>query len=202
VRNNVVLVDYENVQPKDLALLRDGPFRVKVFLGPNQTKIPLSLAAAMQSLGSNGEYVVAETVGKNALDFHIAYYIGLLSTEDPTAFFHIISKDTGFDSLVRHLKKSKILAHRSTCIADIPYFKPALPAAPEAQIDAAVADLVRRKAAKPRTQKTLLSTLHALFRKELTEEQVSGLFAALCSRGIVTVDGTKVSYHLPVAPQA
>jgi hypothetical protein len=114
VRNNVVLVDYENVQPKDLALLRDGPFRVKVFLGPNQTKIPLSLAAAMQSLGSNGEYVVAETVGKNALDFHIAYYIGLLSTEDPTAFFHIISKDTGFDSLVRHLKKSKILAHRST----------------------------------------------------------------------------------------
>jgi hypothetical protein len=202
LRNNVVLVDYENVQPKDLALLKDGPFRVKVFLGPNQTKIPVSLAAAMQSLGGNGEYVMVETAGNNALDLHIAYYIGLLSTEDPTTFFHIVSKDTGFDSLVRHLKKNKILAHRSTCIADIPYFKPVLPAAPEAQIEAAVADLVRRKAAKPRTQKTLLSTLHALFRKELTEEQLSGLFSALCSRGIVTVDGTKVSYHLPMAPPA
>lgn len=101
---------------------------------------------------------------------------------------------------MRHLKKNKILAHRSTCIANIPYFKPALPAAPEAQIEVAVADLVRRKAAKPRTQQTLLNTLHASFRKELTEEQPSGPFSALCNRGIVTVDSTKVSYHLPVTP--
>jgi len=198
MRTNFVLVDFENVQPKDLGLLKDGPFKVKVFLGPNQSKIPVTLAAALQSLGDNAEYVVLETAGSNALDFHIAYYIGVLSSEDPAAFFHIISKDSGFDPLMKHLKGKKIFAQRSTCIAEIPYFKPALPVTPEAQIEVVVADLIRRKASKPRTQKTLLSTLHALFKKELSEQQLSQLFASLCSRGVVKVEGTKVSYELPV----
>ena len=197
MRTNFVLVDFENVQPKDLGLLKDGPFRVKIFLGPNQSKVPVALASALQFLGNNAEYVVLETAGTNALDFHIAYYIGVLSCEDPTAFFHIISKDSGFDALIKHLKGKKVLAQRSTRIADIPYFKPSLLAAPDAQIEVVVADFIRRNAAKPRTQKTLLSTLHALFKKELSEEQLTQLFASLCSRGIVKVEGTKVSYELP-----
>ena len=199
-RTNFVLVDFENVQPKDIGLLKDGPFKVKVFLGPNQSKIPVSLAAALQSLGESAEYIVLETAGNNALDFHIAYYIGALSAAEPNAFFHVISKDTGFDSLLKYLKGKKIFAQRSACIADIPYFKPALPAAPEAQVEAVIADLTRRKASKPRTQKTLLSTLHALFKKELSEQQLAGLFAALCKRCIVKVEGTRVSYALPAEP--
>ncbi|CBL43790.1 conserved hypothetical protein [gamma proteobacterium HdN1] len=199
-RTNFVLVDFENVQPKDIGLLKDGSFKVKVFLGPNQSKIPIALAAALQSLGECAEYIILETAGKNALDFHIAYYLGALSTVEPTAFFHIISKDSGFDPLLKYLKGKKIFAQRSTCIADIPYFKPSLPVAPEAQVEAAIADLVRRKASKPRTQKTLLSTLHALFKKELSEQQLATLFAALCKRGIVKIEGAKVSYVLPSEP--
>ena len=133
-RTNFVLVDFENVQPKDIGLLKDGPFKVKVFFGPNQSKIPISLAAAFQSLGDNAEYIILETAGNNALDFHIAYYIGVLSSVEPTAFFHIISKDKGFDSLLKYLKGKRILAQRSICVSDIPYFKPVLPAAPEAQV--------------------------------------------------------------------
>lgn len=199
-RTNFVLVDFENVQPTDICLLKDGPFKVKVFLGPNQLKIPISLAAALQSLGDNAEYIVLETAGNNALDFHIAYYIGALSATEPTAFFHVISKDTGFDSLLKYLKGKKIFAQRSVCIADIPYFKPMLPVAPEAQIEAVITDLIRRKAAKPRTQKTLLSTLHALFKKELSEQQLAALFAGLCKRGVVKVEGSKVSYALTTEP--
>ena len=197
-RTNYVLVDFENVQPKDIGLLKDGPFKVKVFLGPNQPKIPVSLVVALQSLGESAEYIILETAGNNALDFHIAYYIGALSAAEPTAFFHVISKDAGFDPLLKYLKGKKIFALRSTCIADIPYFKPSFSATPEAQVEAVIADLVRRKASKPRTQKTLLSTLHALFKKELSEQQLAGLFAELCKRGIVKVEGTKVSYALPI----
>jgi hypothetical protein len=123
-----------------------------------------------------------------------------LPAAQPNAFFHVISKDTGFDSLLKYLKGKNIFAQRSACIADIPYFKPALPAAPEAQVEAVITDLTRRKASKPRTQKTLLSTLHALFKKELSEQQLAGLFAALCKRGIVKVEGTRVSYALPAEP--
>jgi hypothetical protein len=200
MRTNYVLVDYENVQPKDIGLLKGGPFKVKVFLGPNQSKVPVTLAAALQPLGDNAEYVLLETAGNNAVDFHIAYYVGVLSSGDPEAYFHIISKDSGFDPLIKHLKGRKIFAQRSTSIADMPYFKPVLPAAPEAQVEVIVANLIRRKAAKPRTKKSLISTLHAIFKKELSEQQISQLFAALCARGVVKVEGTKVSYDLPAAP--
>lgn len=56
MRTNFVLVDFENVQPKDLGLLKDGPFKVKVFLGPNQSKVPVALATMLQPLGCNAEY--------------------------------------------------------------------------------------------------------------------------------------------------
>ena len=134
-----------------------------------------------------------------ALDFHIAYYVGALSREAPSAFLHIISKDAGFDPLIKHLRARKLLVQRSTRIAEIPCLKPPLPTAMDAQIDAVVTDLVRRKAAKPRTQKTLLSTLNALFKKELSEGQLTQLFAALREPGIVQVEGTKVAYPLPAA---
>jgi hypothetical protein len=200
MRTNFILVDFENVQPKDISLLKGGPFKVKVFLGPNQSKVPVTLAAALQTLGDNAEYVCLETAGNNAVDFHIAYYIGVLSSEEPTAYFHIISKDSGFDPLIKHLRGRKIFVQRSICIADIPYFKPVLPARTEAQVEVVVADLIRRKASKPRTKKSLISTLDALFKKELSEQQISQLFAALCTRGVVKVDGAKVSYDLPAAP--
>lgn len=197
VTTNYVLVDYENVQPKDLALLKDGPFRVKIFLGPNQSKIPVSLAAALQVLGRNAEYVPLETIGTNALDFHIAYYIGTLSSHDPSAFFHIISKDMGFDPLIKHLKGKGVFVHRSVCIAEMPIFKSVSPADHDAQVAAVIDDLSKRKAAKPRTQKSLLATINARFNKELNEQQLSALFASLCKRGFVQVDGTKIIYTLP-----
>ena len=57
--------------------------------------------------------------------------------------------------------------------------------------------LCKRKAAKPRTQKSLLATINARYNKELTEQQLLALLAALCARGLVQVDGAKVSYSLP-----
>lgn len=200
MKTNYVPIDYENVQPTDMGLLRDGSFKVRLFLGPNQSRIPVSLATALQALGRDAEYVVLEAAGSNALDFHIAYYVGVLSAHEPSAFFHIISKDTGFDPLIQHLKGKGVLAQRSTRIADIPPLKPDLFSTSDEQTEAAIAYLVRLKAAKQRTQKTLLGTLHVLFKKELSEGQLSALFASLRKRGVVTIEGTKLSYNLPTVP--
>lgn len=198
MKTNYVLIDYENVQPSDLGLLRDSLSKVKVFLGANQSKISVALATAIQSLGANAEYVRLESSGSNALDFHIAYYIGVLSSQEPSASFHIISKDTGFDPLVKHLNAKGVFARRSVTIAGIPFLKPVIPSIGDAQVQVVVAHLLKLKAAKPRARKTLLSTLHALFKKELSEHQLSSLFGLLCSRGIVILDGTKVTYDLSV----
>jgi hypothetical protein len=75
---NYILIDLENVQPKNLNILLDLPFRIYVFVGENQTKIPFDLAATMQSFGENAKYIKISGNGKNALDFHLAYYLGIL----------------------------------------------------------------------------------------------------------------------------
>ena len=151
-------------------------------------------------MGTNAEYVLLESGGSNALDFHIAYYIGVLSVQDPAARFHIISKDAGFDPLIRHLKLRGVIAQRLPSITGIVSAEPVLPTTSDERLELAVAHLSKLKTAKPRTQKTLCSTLQALFRKELSEEQLSGLFVALCERGIVKVDGTKLTYDIPAGP--
>lgn len=195
-----VLIDFENVQPDDLGLLREGPFQVRLFLGPHQVRIPIAIASELQSLGDRAEYVAMESAGNNALDFHIAYYLGILSSEHPSATFHIISRDAGFDPLIAHLHRRKISVQRSTCIADLPCFKAALAPALESRLNAVVADLRRRKGSVPRTQKTLLGTMRALFGNALPEEDMAELFSLLRSRGLVKVEGTRISYDLPDAP--
>jgi hypothetical protein len=59
-----------------------------------------------------------------------------------------------------------------------------------------IADLEKRGAAKPRTLKTLSSTISALFQKTLSVEEISSLIERLRTDGLVEVSGTKVSYEL------
>ncbi len=123
MRINFVLVDFENIQPKNMSLLQGGPFKIKVFLGASQAKIPLEMARALQVFGADAEYIQIEGNGSNTLDFHIAYYIGRLAAEFPGSHFHIISKDAGFDPLIKHLKSLKISCQRSTSVEDIPLIR-------------------------------------------------------------------------------
>ena len=221
MKTNYVLIDYENVQVKSLALLKGEHFRVKIFLGPTNVRLPIDLVLAMHDLGGNAEYIVLENPGNNALDFHIAYTLGVLSTTDSQAFFHVISRDTGFDPLLRYLKSHQIFAMRSASIeempcfgspatrdqvsrakADVPVESPAAKPATMSDEDLlriAVVDLIKRKASKPRTPKTLKSTLQAKLGKDVLVERVDAVFAGMVKRGYVKIDGTKVSYALPAA---
>lgn len=112
-----VLIDFENVQPKALDLLQPGSVRIKVFLGQQQTRLMLELVQALQRFGSDAQYVPIQGSGPDAVDFHIAFYIGRLSVDDPGAQFTIISKDKGFDPLVRHLTGLGIICQR---LPDLP----------------------------------------------------------------------------------
>lgn len=120
---NYVLIDLENVQPNNLDILIDYPFRVFVFVGANQTKINYDMAVALQKFGNNAQYIKISAIGPNALDFHIAFYIGQLSIQDPRAYFHIISKDKGYDPLIKHLRERKVRIQREKELANIPILK-------------------------------------------------------------------------------
>jgi hypothetical protein len=169
---------------------------LKIFVGANQTKISVDIAASIQQLGSHAEYIKISGNGPNALDFHIAYYIGMLVTAEPTAFFHIISKDTGFDPLIKHLKSKGISADRVKSIADISLIKASAAKTPEERIDVVLAWL--SKTTKPRTVKTLSSSIASLFQKQLSEKEIGVIVQALAVQGRVTIDGTKVVYTEPL----
>ncbi|MFT4190590.1 MAG: PIN domain-containing protein [Comamonas sp.] len=197
MRTNYVLIDYESVQPSALSVLEREHFKVIVFVGANQAKITFDVAAQLQRLGPSASYVKISGNGPNALDFHITYYIGHLAATEPDAYFHIISKDTGFDPLIAHLKAKNIFACRSKDIGDIPIIKAANSKAQPEKIAIIVANLKQRGVSKPRTVKTLSSTISALFQKALTEDELAAILKNMEQQGLVAVTGAKVAYSLP-----
>jgi septum formation topological specificity factor MinE len=197
LRTNYVLIDFENVRPESLEQLAHDHFKLLVFVGASQTKLPFEIAASLQQLGPKAEYVKISGNGSNALDFHIAYYIGQLAAADPSAYFHIISKDTGFDPLIQHLKSKKVFADRVKAIADIPLVKASNTKSPIERLEIILAKLRQLKASKPRTVATLSSTIASLFQKQLSEAEISILVQELVGKQYLSVTGTKVSYALP-----
>ena len=153
--SNYVLIDFENVQPKNLELLAEHPLKVYVFVGETQAKIPFDLADSMQLLGNNARYVKITGTGQNALDFHIAYYVGLLAAKEPDASFSIISKDKGFDPLVRHLTGKKVHIRRHKDLGEIPFLQLSGTTSIDEQIAAIVKNLGGRGQSRPRKVKTL-----------------------------------------------
>jgi hypothetical protein len=195
--NNYVLIDYENVQPKNLELLASDEFKVLVFVGQNQAKIPFDLADSMQLLGKNARYVQITGNGQNALDFHIAYYIGELAAGEPDAFFHIISKDKGFDPLINHLKERKIHVHREKDIGEIPLLQLADTSSIDEKISAVVKNLGGRGQSRPRKVTTLSNTINSLFNPKLSAKELSALVKEMEKRKLIVINKNNVSYKLP-----
>lgn len=260
MKTSYVLIDFENVHVKSLALLKGDHFRVKVFLGPKNAKLPVELVLAMHELGKSADYIQLGVSGANALDFHITYYLGKLTAQDPEADFHIISKDTGFDSLIKHLLNKGIHCKRAPSIEQMLGAAPAarsvnepttavpkttepksvqprslqpknvqpksvqpkraepgkgqprkgeqpkaahltavatsetaMPIPPTVQT--VIENLQSRGAARPRTIKTLCSSIKTL-RLNLSDEQITDMVAELQILGKITINGSQVTYTL------
>ena len=214
---NYVLVDFENVQPDSLAALAGGAFRIKVFVGASQARgrISFELSHSMQMLGANAEYVKIARSGPNAVDMHIAYFIGRLIEKEPNAFIYIVSRDTDFDPLVEYLQASGVACKRAKTIAEIARSipKPKAPAqAPKstrstvppprrAHSDklAPIIKQLHSLSGKPGTRKKLSQTIANYFRQHggpLADSAVEQLIEDLIRMKYVTQSGTKVSYNL------
>ena len=197
---NYIFIDFENIQPKNLDILADHSFKVFVFVGANQAKVPFDLAAAMQNLGDKAKYIKISGNGQNALDFHIAFYVGELSMQDPEAYFHIISKDTGFDPLIRHLKARKIKIQREKDLAEIPVLRMSNATSNDEKITAIIKNLAGRGQSRPRKVATLANTINTLFTRKLVENELTSLVEELQKRKYIVVNQGNVTYKLPQAP--
>jgi len=213
---NYVLVDFENVQP-DLSMLANTTFRVKVFFGAKQQegRVPFKLLDAMLGLGGNVEPIKVMRSGSNAVDMHIAYYVGRLVEKEPAAEIHIISGDTDFDPLVEYLKAKGVKCKRAKSITEIAKQAQIKPAAPTPSRHTRSVTSPARKphndklapiikqlhslSGKPATRKKLAQTIANYFRHHggaLAEGAVEMIIDDLIRMKYVSQVGTKVSYHL------
>jgi hypothetical protein len=97
-----LLVDFENVPKVDLAALPDD-VTVPFFFGASQKSVSKDFLKTALKLGPRFVPVDIEGQGKNALDFHIAFYLGEYLAKFTDADCVILSRDKGFDPLVKHL---------------------------------------------------------------------------------------------------
>lgn len=139
---------------------------------------------AMQARAMNGQYVQINANGRNALDLHIAFYLGELAAKEPSASFHVVSKDGDYDPLLRHLQSRGVDVSRSATIASL------VPATGDS-VEVAITYL---RTNRPRRTTTLANALKTHLGGKIESSQLGSLIAELERRGVIGVTDGKVTY--------
>jgi hypothetical protein len=194
--DRLLLVDLENIQTMDLSRVA-GDVRVMVFYGITQKKLPEELVVQAQPFGTRLQWIKIAGQGPNALDFHIAYYLGQELTRDPGTECVILSRDTGFDPLVRHLQTLERNCRRVAVAKDaFPAAQPAAaPAAHTADHYVRLLSLLKKEKALPARRKGLAGKIRSWFGK-LGEAERDELLQRLFRESKVRDAGSSVVYHL------
>lgn len=98
-----VLLDYENVQPTDeqVRALVPQASKLWVFHGPHQRQV----AERFASFGHDLAIVPISKAGKNALDFHLSFYMGYIAARHPQARFVVLANDKGYEPMLEHARQ-------------------------------------------------------------------------------------------------
>ncbi|EIJ33191.1 PIN domain-containing protein [Thiothrix nivea] len=196
-RTNYILVDFENTQAIDLALIKNKPVVVILLIGEKQKHLPVTLVRQLLEFPDKVRLIESAGSGKNALDFILACQVGQLSQQDPAGFYHIVSKDKGFDPLVAHLKQQKIFAARHDAFAQIPLFVDQRTVSSNDKIQLLTEYFTKHAKNRPAKRTSLIAYINAVFAKQLPESEVLGLVQVLEQRKLITFNNhDKVSYCL------
>ena len=205
-----LLVDYENLQP----VFRPGSLsdaRVVVFHGAQQQGAPAKLKSQLVSIGS--EFVRCTKTGKNALDFHLTYYLGRLAAQHPKDDFYVLSKDKGYDPLIQHLKSAgasvRRVEHAPRFTAKAPPSPPRKPSTPngaamKSQAEgqpppvATVRKALQAVPNRPRNTARLRNWVNSRFNKDLSDAAFAALLNNLTCRNVIILQGDSVLYEAPV----
>lgn len=194
---NHVFVDFENVHQVDLSVIGKKAVSFTLLLGAKQTKLDAALVEKLMEHAASVQLIRLTTSGKNALDFAVAYYLGRAVLADPTAYFHIVSRDTDYDSLIEHLRSRHIQVRRHKDYTTLTFSAPprATPSLPEDPL-ARVLDRLRTSN-QPKKQTPLLNHLKSILGKEATKEDAAKLLEQLRDAGYLSLgDKDAVTYHL------
>ncbi len=193
--NKVLLVDYENVLQVDISAIDKESYSVKIFVGASQNKIPFDLVTATQAFVSSIEWVKIDASGKNALDFHIAYFLGKYSQTHPNQKFIVLSKDAGFDPLIRFLNKNGVSCSRINSLLELDK-NTRKGKTDDSEIERVIKNLKKIDSNKrPRTRMSLTKHVKTVLNTDIDSE-VQNAIDSLFMLGIVYEEGTRVKYKV------
>lgn len=197
---NHVFVDFENVHEIDSALIGSKAVSLTLLLGARQTKLDAALVERMMENAASVELIRLKSSGKNALDFALSYYLGRKVLADPTAYFHVVAKDKGYDPLIEHLRSRHIHARRHDDFSTLTFshkakVEPAV--ADDAQLGRVLEHLKKNATNRPKKKTTLLRHVKSLLGKEATEATADQVFEKLRKAGHLSIEGKDaVTYHV------
>jgi hypothetical protein len=188
--NRVVFIDFENVQGIDLS---EVPLDVGilVFYGMMQKKLPEALVVQAQPLGPRLKWHKTAGQGPNALDFHIAFYLGQELAQRPDSECVVISRDTGFDPLILHLRTA---GHHCRRAESLPEAFPADADSEAAHFPRLIA-LLKKEKTRPARRSGLAGKLKSWF-PQLSDEDRLALLRRLFDESHVREAESKLTYDL------
>lgn len=191
-RNQYIFIDYENVSESDLTRVRNKPVQVFMILGIRHKKLPTSLFLFAQDHPEQLRIIQTLVDGRNALDFVLTLELGRMIAAHPDGYFHIVSKDTDFDSVVRHLKREKILIARHSSLVDIPALR-----TPDERLALIQAELEDASKPRPATRKKLENKIKSVFENVAEPAFVEKAIATWIQSGLLDFTETdKVLYQV------
>lgn len=191
MNQKLLLIDFENIQQINLSQV-DENTNVIIFLGTNQKSVPFELVVSTQKLGERITWQKVEGNGTNALDFHIACHLGRVLERSPNSHCIVLSKDKGFDPLLRHLNRIGLKCKRINSLfelnpkssySDDPNYKRVL-------------DILGKsgKKTRPRKLKTLSQYISSIFQKKIDQEEINQIIDMLFANKMITETNNTISY--------
>lgn len=191
MNHKLLLVDFENVQQIDLSHLQQN-FHVIIFVGSNQKSVPIDLVASAQKLGERVEWQRVEGNGSNALDFHIACHLGRVIEKSPSLHCIVLSKDKGFDPLLRFLNKNGLKCKRINSLLELEPKSATL----EDPNYKRVLELLSKseKKSQPRKRSTLSQHISSMFQKNIAQSDVDRIIDILFANKMISESNNTITY--------
>jgi hypothetical protein len=154
-------------------------------------------------MGPRVEWQRVAGEGRNALDFFIACHLGRVLERAPGTECIVLSRDKGFDPLLRQLNESGLRCRRIASRSELAAKSQPRPAARQSAQPAdpryqrALAVLRNlEKRSRPRNRKRLAQVISAIFQREIAQKEVNRIVDALLAAGLISEADNTISYTL------
>ena len=188
----ILLVDFENVHQINLSRL-DPNTNVIIFVGSSQKSVPVELVTSAQKLGDRLEWYKVEGNGQNALDFHIACHLGRVLERSPQVLCTVLSKDKGFDPLLRHLNKTGLKCKRINSLLEL---DPKSLSVDDPNYKRVIEVLSKTdKKTRPRKIKTLSQHISSMFQKKIQLNEIEKIIDTMFVSKMISESNNSISYQ-------